>query len=955
MGWLSNAWSFRKSHIINSASGAGTNYQVKIIVHYGSGTDSDADVYLNSHCRTDFGDVRFTKSDGTTLIDYWIESYTASSVATFWVEVPDDLSSASATIYIYYGNPNATSLSNADAVFNYFDQGDKFYAWTQGSYSCTNDLSDGNPSPSYKAPSGSGYYMYKDVGLAPNMAIIFNVKTTGLGNLFFLANSSGKGQMYRLDTRESPYSSGFAPAASWTSWYEPSFGFKALVNVWYKLVIVITSSTSADLYYSQTTDRSPANFGTKLGTFTITNDGSIIGLVGDALGTSYYTWWDNIIVRKYVSPEPAHSTWGIEENYSFIVTDSGQGAETLIAPSFVVDDSGQGIDSLSSLSATVSVSDSGQGVEGTIPIILYASDSGQGIESIPNVYLSFSDVGSGVESIYGRIAQKPLLYFARITITDSNRTERQVNPLNLNLKFSREYAHEFDMTLKDFDGAISSWISEGQIVKVYIYLKDGSRQGIGREELMLLGQIEEIEPKVPTPSERYLVVKGRDRFSIDTVNRVVTESYLNKEISYIVKDLMSKYIPDVDTTTYVQNTGIILDTVIFSYRNLKDCLDTLASVCGYVYYCTPDLKLHWEPKEIKDTGLVLKDNEDIYSVPDYVKSIIPTKNVVYVIGGKYMQEDLKVENPSSYVSLESYYYARPFVADRADVAQISLYLAKVGNPSDLTGYIRDNNNGVPGKNVVSFTYDADYVGSAGWYPLKAKANLVVGDTYWIVLAKNGDANNTYRWYYKSSTADKYCYSSDGLTWNAVTNTNAFCFKTYYEAPVIVRVADSYSKQVYRTREEVITDSNITDINTAKKIAQARLDEMKDNFVELDEIVGGNVYPIPNVGELLGVNIPRLNVNDKFEIKEMNFEFKGGQEITGIKFRLGDTVTKLFLYLSNLKKTLDLNRVGKIGEGVLNLFRDMMDSVSVTDSVNTTIQASGTFVVDNAKVDFSEAG
>jgi len=105
--WLTG-WQYRKSHVINSASGAGTNYQVRIKVHYGSGTDSGEDVYLNSHCRTDFGDVRFTDDDGATELDYWMEEKVDSDYAVFWVEVADDLSSSSATIYVYYGKSDAT-------------------------------------------------------------------------------------------------------------------------------------------------------------------------------------------------------------------------------------------------------------------------------------------------------------------------------------------------------------------------------------------------------------------------------------------------------------------------------------------------------------------------------------------------------------------------------------------------------------------------------------------------------------------------------------------------------------------------------------------------------------------------------------------------------------------------------------------------------------------------------
>ena len=115
--WYDGNWSYRKSHTVNPATGAGTNYQIRIVVHYGSGSDSGNDVYLSSQCRTDFGDIRFTDSGGQTLLNYWMESDNASSAAIFWVKVSADLSSSAQTIYIYYGNPSATSISNCAATF----------------------------------------------------------------------------------------------------------------------------------------------------------------------------------------------------------------------------------------------------------------------------------------------------------------------------------------------------------------------------------------------------------------------------------------------------------------------------------------------------------------------------------------------------------------------------------------------------------------------------------------------------------------------------------------------------------------------------------------------------------------------------------------------------------------------------------------------------------------------
>ena len=115
--------------MINPASGAGTDYQVKIIVHYGSGVDyndntkspPEGHVYVGGKCRTDFGDIRFTAADGETPLFYWMEEKVDGDYAVFWVRVEDDLSVNPVTIYVYYGNPSATTISDGKATFVLFD------------------------------------------------------------------------------------------------------------------------------------------------------------------------------------------------------------------------------------------------------------------------------------------------------------------------------------------------------------------------------------------------------------------------------------------------------------------------------------------------------------------------------------------------------------------------------------------------------------------------------------------------------------------------------------------------------------------------------------------------------------------------------------------------------------------------------------------------------------------
>lgn len=117
--WLIG-WDYRKSHNIQGSAGAGTDYQMKIITHFGKGIDWGSEVFLNSKCQKTFDDVRFTDDDGLTLLDYWFETKTDGDKAVFWVKVNDNLN-VNQTIFIYYGNKTVTSASNIEKTFPFAD------------------------------------------------------------------------------------------------------------------------------------------------------------------------------------------------------------------------------------------------------------------------------------------------------------------------------------------------------------------------------------------------------------------------------------------------------------------------------------------------------------------------------------------------------------------------------------------------------------------------------------------------------------------------------------------------------------------------------------------------------------------------------------------------------------------------------------------------------------------
>jgi hypothetical protein len=105
--WYNSNWLYRKPIIVNNTKSTNTltDYQIQVSLTY------------NLNMQKDFNDIRFTDSDGITLIDHWLETYATSASATFWVKVPSIPSSSTKIIFYYYGNPETSSVSNGLKTF----------------------------------------------------------------------------------------------------------------------------------------------------------------------------------------------------------------------------------------------------------------------------------------------------------------------------------------------------------------------------------------------------------------------------------------------------------------------------------------------------------------------------------------------------------------------------------------------------------------------------------------------------------------------------------------------------------------------------------------------------------------------------------------------------------------------------------------------------------------------
>jgi len=102
-----------------------TNYIWKIIVHYGAGTNSGADVYLGGVCNTDFSDIRFMDSTKTTYLNFWISEKTDSDNAVCYVKIPTiPAAPDSVQIHVVWGQGSGSTFKIAFNSDNHLNPDD---------------------------------------------------------------------------------------------------------------------------------------------------------------------------------------------------------------------------------------------------------------------------------------------------------------------------------------------------------------------------------------------------------------------------------------------------------------------------------------------------------------------------------------------------------------------------------------------------------------------------------------------------------------------------------------------------------------------------------------------------------------------------------------------------------------------------------------------------------------
>jgi hypothetical protein len=327
--WGEKDHDYRKKITVTSAAGAGTNYVIRLNVGESAGS-AGADFHIAGHGQTDLDDIRFCDDDEVTKLSYWVQDIVGISpnqTAIVWVKVIDDLSS-NRDIYIYYGNPHLESASDGRNTFTFFDDFNRANIadiTAETAYSKFNSATWSIQSNMLKNVGGAGdpnKLIIDDLGSIAydvEMLVRMNVDVwsanndlgrMGLSCCMNAATGEGYCALFHadqnsLDLLNDKLAWGTLGAFVWAT------------DTWYhmKFRVIAPASNSGQVKVWQVGAAEP-------GAWTINNTfgGAARGYGKVGVGGSNQadtTLFDNLAVRKVVSPEPAFSSAAAEENAPF--------------------------------------------------------------------------------------------------------------------------------------------------------------------------------------------------------------------------------------------------------------------------------------------------------------------------------------------------------------------------------------------------------------------------------------------------------------------------------------------------------------------------------------------------------------------------------------------------------------------------------------------------------------
>lgn len=316
VGWYDDDWLYRKQISVVEQAGAGTNYQIPITGYYNDSTkDVAGSVNFETLCQKDFDDIRFTTSNGTTLLSYWIdnEGYAENTSAVFWVEVAADVSTTASDvkIFAYFGNDAVSDVSSGDNTMLFFDdfEDNDLNEW---------DVHDAQWTVQTSTVKYGTYAAYVDSDTTNRYLEHHEDYTTGIMVHQWQRYQSTVTQLYPIigtsTTPDTYYSIiSRAGSADWEFYNGTYYQWElntVVVNTWFELEMAFDITNNVERFWLSTVSK---------GTMAMDDDDgtNMAGIAkiktASPAAASRDVWVDEFYIRKFVATEPTFAAPGLIE------------------------------------------------------------------------------------------------------------------------------------------------------------------------------------------------------------------------------------------------------------------------------------------------------------------------------------------------------------------------------------------------------------------------------------------------------------------------------------------------------------------------------------------------------------------------------------------------------------------------------------------------------------------
>ncbi len=292
--WYDTNWAYRTPITVSENSGTDlSDYSVELTLDTASMISAGT---LNS----DGSDLRFTDSSGN-LVGHWVESSMNSSSTVIWVRVPSITASSTATIYAYHGYSSASDVSDKSEAMLWWDDFDS----SLSGYSSQGLTGDGN-----EAWSTTGGFAYNTNNIYSRASLV--VSSISLSDDYLVETKARTSDNDGLGLAAQVNSSGsqFYTAQSWAG----SSGRSGICRNTAEGNCVasgnFTISTGSTHTYKLTSNSGTLRMyldGTQKASYTDSSPLSAgrLGLFSSLNNPAGY--FDYLLIRRYVSPEPTAS------------------------------------------------------------------------------------------------------------------------------------------------------------------------------------------------------------------------------------------------------------------------------------------------------------------------------------------------------------------------------------------------------------------------------------------------------------------------------------------------------------------------------------------------------------------------------------------------------------------------------------------------------------------------